>query len=198
MKHQLTPYKQSSKVKIISTLEQNKNLLHLTFKLSGDIKHYKFPKTKKQERKDELWKESCFELFLATEDEEAYYEFNFSPTLAWNSYRLEYYRAEPKKIDEVELIEFEVKQTKETLLVEITLDVQTLKFDTYNLATILLNKQEEREFWSLKAKGDTPDFHNPLEFEKFSTQAPHKKSKTSSKYLGVQKNDRIPHKFLMA
>jgi len=169
MKHQLTPYNQNSNIKIISTLEQNKNLLHLTFKLSGDIKHYKFPKTKKEERKDELWRGSCFELFLATEEDEAYYEFNFSPTLAWNSYRLEYYRAEPKKIDEVELIEFEVKKTQETLFIEIILDVQTLQFNSYNLATILLNKQDKREFWSLKAKGDTPDFHSRLEFEKFST-----------------------------
>jgi len=166
MKHQLIPYKKSSNIKIISTLEQNKNLLHLTFKLSGAIENYKLPKTKKQERKDELWRESCFELFLATEEEEAYYEFNFSPTLAWNVYRLEYYRAEPKMIDEVELVEFEVKQTKETLFIEIILDVQTLQFNSYNLATIVLNKQDEREFWSLKAKGDTPDFHSRLEFER--------------------------------
>jgi len=164
MKHQLIPYKKSSNIKIISTLKQNKNLLHLTFKVSGDLENYKLPKTKKEERKDELWRESCFELFLATEEDEAYYEFNFSPTLAWNVYRLEYYRAEPKMIDEVELVEFEVKQTKETLFIEIILDVQTLKFNSYNLATILLNNQEEREFWSLKAKGDTPDFHSRLEF----------------------------------
>jgi len=170
MKHQLTPYKQSSNIKIISTLEQNKNLLHLTFKLSGDLENYKLPKTKKEERKNELWKESCFELFLATEEEEAYYEFNFSSTLAWNAYRLEHYRAEPKTIDEVELVKFEMKQTKETFFIEIILDVQTLKFDTYNLATILLNKQDKREFWSLKAKGDTPDFHSRLEFAKFFTR----------------------------
>jgi len=169
MKHQLTPYKQNSNIKIISTLKQNKNLLHLTFKLSGDLENYKLPKTEKEERKDELWRVSCFELFLATEEDEAYYEFNFSPTLAWNSYRLEYYRAEPKKIDEVELIEFEVKRTQETLLVEIVLDVQRVKFNSYNLATILLNNQEEREFWSLKAKGDTPDFHSRLEFKKVET-----------------------------
>jgi len=50
------------------------------------------------------------------------------------------------------------------------LDVQTLKFNTYNLATILLNKQEEREFWSLKAKENTPNFYSRLEFEKFSTR----------------------------
>jgi hypothetical protein len=169
MKHQLIPYNQNSNIKIISTLEENKNLLHLTFKLSGDLENYKLPKTKKAERKDELWRESCFELFLATEEEEVYYEFNFSPTLAWNVYRLEHYRAEPKAIDEVELVKFEVKRTQETLFIEIILDVQTLKFNSYNLATILLNKQDKREFWSLKAKGNTPDFHSYLEFEKFST-----------------------------
>jgi len=166
MQHQLIPYNQRSNLKIISTLKQNKNLLHLTFKVSGDLENYKLPKTKKAERKDELWRESCFELFLATEKEKVYYEFNFSPTLAWNVYRLEHYRTEPKAIDEVELVEFEVKRTKKTLLVEITLDVQRLQFNSYNLATIVLNKQDEREFWSLKAKVDTPDFHSRLEFEK--------------------------------
>jgi len=44
---------------------------------------------------------------------------------------LERYRAEPKAIDEVELVKFELKQTKETLFIEIILDVQRLQFSDH-------------------------------------------------------------------
>ena len=43
-------------------------------------------------RRDELWQATCLELFLALPGQEAYREFNLSPSGDWNVYRLDGYR----------------------------------------------------------------------------------------------------------
>jgi hypothetical protein len=43
-------------------------------------------------RRDELWQATCMELFLALPDQEAYREFNLSPSGDWNVYQLDGYR----------------------------------------------------------------------------------------------------------
>ncbi|MFN9067110.1 MAG: hypothetical protein ACK5V3_07770, partial [Bdellovibrionales bacterium] len=43
-------------------------------------------------RKDELWKATCFELFLKVPGKSTYYEFNFSTEGYWNLYEFSDYR----------------------------------------------------------------------------------------------------------
>ena len=43
-------------------------------------------------RRDELWQATCLELFLALPGQEAYREFNLSPSGDWNVYRPDGYR----------------------------------------------------------------------------------------------------------
>lgn len=49
------------------------------------------------DRKDGLWRSTCYEAFLAWPGEESYWEFNFSPfdgtSAGWNIYRFDGYRA---------------------------------------------------------------------------------------------------------
>lgn len=44
-------------------------------------------------RADELWKATCFELFIRPEEGNGYYEFNFAPSGEWAAYRFGGYRA---------------------------------------------------------------------------------------------------------
>src|ERR1700757_4395609 len=41
---------------------------------------------------DGLWEHTCFEAFIAAPGVAGYYEFNFSPTLAWAAYQFSDYR----------------------------------------------------------------------------------------------------------
>ena len=43
-------------------------------------------------RTDELWRSTCFELFLRFDDDERYVEFNFSPSTRWAAYAFDGYR----------------------------------------------------------------------------------------------------------
>jgi hypothetical protein len=63
----------------------------LTYRVVGDLPL--FPERAAPERTDELWKHSCFELFVKPMDGEGYAEFNFSPSTQWAAYRFTGYRA---------------------------------------------------------------------------------------------------------
>ena len=43
-------------------------------------------------RRDNLWKQTCFEAFICIPGDEAYYELNFSPSSEWAAYRFDGYR----------------------------------------------------------------------------------------------------------
>lgn len=51
-------------------------------------------------RTDELWKTTCFEMFVMPEsDDEAYFEFNLSPSTRWAAYAFNGYRAAMRDLD---------------------------------------------------------------------------------------------------
>ena len=51
------------------------------------------PSAGRPERRDELWKSTCFELFARPKGSQAYVELNFSPSLQWAAYAFGGYRA---------------------------------------------------------------------------------------------------------
>ena len=57
------------------------------------------PPPARPQRTDELWKHSCFELFVRPDRGSGYYEFNFSPSGEWAAYRFSDYRAGMNAID---------------------------------------------------------------------------------------------------
>ena len=62
-----------------------------TFRVSGDLARLVLPPAATSERTDDLWKTTCFELFVACEGG-AYREFNFSPSTRWAAYDFAGYR----------------------------------------------------------------------------------------------------------
>jgi len=162
MKHLLKSYTQINNIRIHTTLEFRKDRLSLSFSLEGGLEDYLFPAVCKNKKANELWKATCFELFLASSNEEAYYELNVSPSLEWNFYSLPTYRAEVKEVENVSL-NINTFKKENTYEINMTLESDILdfeSFDTCNMTAILLTKNRERTFWSLKPMGDVPDFHN--------------------------------------
>ena len=163
MKHLLKSYSKSTDVSVESrvTLTKEKILLH--FKVKGKLEAYQFSQKEKIKRANELWRATCFELFLANSKTQSYYEINISPTLSWNIYYLEKYRAKPKEIAISSKPMIVTREDLQSYEIEFELECKELdltKFDQYNLAVILLNKSNEREFWAINPVGKSPDFHD--------------------------------------
>lgn len=51
-----------------------------------------WPSFESLRRKDEIWRDTCFECFLGQADSAAYLELNISPSGAWNCYAFDDYR----------------------------------------------------------------------------------------------------------
>ncbi len=163
MKHLLKSYSQKPKLCIESSVTLSQGKISLHFKIIGTLKNYQFPQRDKPKRANELWKATCFELFLANSKTKTYYEINISAILHWNIYRLETYRAEPKELIVSSKPFIMVKEDEQSYEIDFELECKELdltEFDQYNLAVILLNKQNERDFWAVNPVGDSLDFHD--------------------------------------
>ena len=67
--------------------------LQIKYALCGLIEEIRFPEVTQPERRDELWKNTCFELFCGRADDGSYVEFNFAPSGQWAAYAFTGYRA---------------------------------------------------------------------------------------------------------
>ena len=65
----------------------------LRYQVTGHVDDIKLPDNLEQpERTDDLWQNTCFELFLKEPGQERYCEFNFSPSGNWAAYNFDSYR----------------------------------------------------------------------------------------------------------
>src|ERR1700722_4230711 len=66
--------------------------LTVQYFVTGDIRALLLPLPSGPGRANELWRHTCFEIFLRKPADDAYCEFNFAPSLQWAAYRFDGYR----------------------------------------------------------------------------------------------------------
>jgi hypothetical protein len=111
-------------------------------------------------RKDELWKHTCFELFISTDD--GYREFNFATSGQWASYSFSGYRQEmmPAK-EEAWLVCLEGRGSYLDLGFVVDLPPSA---DRIGLSAVIEDVDGEKTYWALAHPSDKPDFHHPDSF----------------------------------
>jgi hypothetical protein len=115
-------------------------------------------------RHGELWKTTCFELFLY-DGAGRYREFNFSPSGQWALYEFSGYRnlagdAKPRQIPEIK------HETGEKVFME-TVFIDRRELDgaeSASLAAVIEEKGGRPSYWALVHSGLKPDFHDPACF----------------------------------
>jgi hypothetical protein len=133
----------------------------LTYRVAGADKVI-FPDWSAPVRTDELWRTTCFELFLQFDDEERYVEFNFSPSTRWAAYAFDSYR------DGMVPLHRDVTPHIERLPdgVEVDCDLGGLPHGELRMGLTAVIEEEGgvRSFWSLAHAPGAPDFHHPACF----------------------------------
>ena len=136
--------------------------IDVAFKLEGAESLY-FPKpARAPERRDELWKRTCLEIFVGPADASAYLEMNLSPSGDWNVYAFDGYREGMRPADAEVVL---ARSTEGQWLRAATVrgpDVTKLLGcgDLVMSATSVLEYSNgEREYWALAHAGQKPDFH---------------------------------------
>jgi hypothetical protein len=146
----------SSTAVVTADIDVNLNNLRLRYTIAV-TRDLVWPEFTALERKDELWKSTCVELFLSSPDDPSYLEINLSPCGAWNSYSFSSYREGMKTEPDTELVEFQVDGPG---VITASFHIDSLSNPVlFGPATILADKDGSLRYFSTK-HGETPDFHN--------------------------------------
>jgi hypothetical protein len=138
--------------------------LKIVFELRGPTSQIYLPETAlAPQRRDELWKRTCFEVFFAPEGRKNYWEINLSATSDWNVYSFESYRDGMKTEPKIAAFRIDQKKTDQTFRLEATTDLSHLNLGTTPLkisATAVIETQDGQiSYWAFQHCGKNPDFH---------------------------------------
>ena len=115
-------------------------------------------------RKDELWRTTCFEFFIAIKDMPQYWEFNMSPSGDWNVYLMDAYRQVGMREEtRIERFPFEVQKEANSLSLEITINLDPIiakeKPIEVGVASVIETVNGKETYWALVHPRPEADFH---------------------------------------
>lgn len=138
------------------------NTLYLKYIISGNISSIKLTPTKQSK---DLWKNTCFELFLSNKNITEYLEFNWAPSGKWNIFKFKDYRERANK-DTYEKSDFIVKNDNDNIIFESEIILnkynKNISLDINNLliGISVIIETNTLEYWSNQHLHNKPDFHN--------------------------------------
>ena len=172
MRVSLTPHPstlQSPVESIDVDIRRGGDRLGLTYRVRGDTGRILWPthagpitieSLASAGRKEELWKHTCFEAFISTD--EGYREFNFATTGHWATYRFRGYRKGMAPApEEASLTSLEGRGDYLDLGFVIDLPASP---ERITLAAVIETVDGEMSYWALAHPSDKPDFHHPDSF----------------------------------
>jgi len=134
--------------------------LRLIYRTAGDAASVVWPVWDPSGRTDELWRHTCFEVFVLTG--EGYVEFNLSPSGRWASYAFADYRTGMTDATQSAVVEPIVLSASRGVLsaqVDLPLGVRRLA-----VSAVIEGQDGSKTYWALAHPSDKPDFHHPDSF----------------------------------
>jgi hypothetical protein len=140
--------------------------LHFIYSLQGDLSHLEIPAPATAQRKDELWRRTCFEAFLRPAGKQAYLELNFSPSTEWAAYSFNGYRKDmmAATLAPEPSIVCEHDSHRLTLETRLALGQPFEAHLQLALSAVLRERSGKISYWALRHAPDKPDFHHDASF----------------------------------
>lgn len=141
------------------------NQLSIRYEVSGQIDQINFPvKSTSPSRKDDLWKATCFEFFIATPGQPQYWEFNMSPSGDWNAYAMDAYRRVGfREETAITKLPFKFERHGSKTILELSVDLnslfQALQPLQAGITAIIQTTDSQEIYWALVHPGPQADFH---------------------------------------
>lgn len=126
------------------------------FRVRGDISKLVIPPPAAPERADELWRTTCFELFVAGEGAQ-YREFNFSPSRQWAAYSFDGYRSGVSHAEAD--VETEFYQESNELQISAEVRAEFPNPASVGLTAVIEEVGGKISYWSTAFAPGKPDFH---------------------------------------
>jgi hypothetical protein len=133
----------------------------LRYVVTGAIADLAMPPPVAPSRADELWRHTCFEVFVCPAPGEAYYEFNFSPSTQWAAYRFDGYRKGMRVAAEIGPPRIEASAAPERYTLQAALELTAAADGPWRvgLAAVIEHAGGRLSYWALAHPPGRPDFH---------------------------------------
>jgi hypothetical protein len=142
------------------------NQLRLHYAAKGTIAGLLLPRPAAPERKDELWRTTCFEAFFILGDEYEYTELNFAPSTAWAAYRFKGYRGGMAPATDLAAPRITVQSRADQFDLTAMLEFphRLWDIDRVALSAIIEETNGRKSYWALAHPPGKPDFHHIVGF----------------------------------
>lgn len=137
--------------------------VELSFEAMGPIDTVRWPAPESSDRGDDLWRHTCFELFVRSGA--GYQEFNFAPSGRWAAYAFSSYR---ERVSDLPTAAPFISCRSEPYRRVVDVVVQRTPSDSYPLrvgiSAVIEDVGGGRSYWALAHPAERPDFHHPDSF----------------------------------
>ena len=153
----------------VSVSRDGGSTLQLAFELAGDPATLAIPAQAAPAFRDELWRHTCCEAFIAGDASGAYTEFNFSPSGEWAAYRFDAPRQGMRPLHGQPSPQVACKVSPEFLRLRARVDLAALGISPQarlrlGLSAVVEPTSGTHEYWALAHPAARPDFHHPQSF----------------------------------
>lgn len=152
-------------ITIEGKVTRKSNLLTVHYALAGEFDEIFLPASSANPaRKDELWKTTCLEFFIAVKNLPEYWEFNMSPSGDWNVFRMEAYRRIGFREEaSIQRLQFDVWEDTNGLVLDAAVDlnpiIQTDQILEVGVTAIVQTRNGSETYWALLHPAPQADFH---------------------------------------
>ncbi|MCP9817976.1 DOMON-like domain-containing protein [Synechococcus sp. Cruz-9H2] len=152
-------------LELTGQIRRRAGTLELAMRLVGDLASVVLAApSSRPERRDDLWRSTCFELFIAAAGEPVYREVNLSPTGHWNVYRFSSYRQGMENEPCLQALPFEFKSVPGSIELALAWplpdDLRAAKACLeVGVCAVIEQRQGQLSYWALTHPGDEADFH---------------------------------------
>lgn len=139
-------------------------LLELRYVLDAQLDRLRIPPPRAAARRDELWKHTCFEAFVAENAGEGYRELNFAPSGEWAMYSFAGYRQGMGATEAPMPPKILMERSAQQLTVSASAQTGLPSPGRLALAAVIEDESGRLSYWALRHPPGKPDFHHPESF----------------------------------
>ena len=164
------PTQELPKINITGKMKRRDNHLSIYYEVGGETDRVLFPASSASpSRKDDLWRATCFEFFIAIKNKPAYWEFNMSPSRDWNVYVMDAYRqVNMREETEFTKLPFDFEVMNEKMSINMSVDINPIiqpeMVLDIGIAAIIQTKDGGESYWALAHPTSQADFHTRESF----------------------------------
>lgn len=117
----------------------------------------------------ELWRHTCFELFLGIQGETAYWEVNLSPSGCWNIYHFDDYRTGMREESTIGPPLCRIISDIDSLSLSCSLEYNSIIDNASSIeigvSSVVEAIDGRTSYWAIEHHGTEPDFHDRRSFQ---------------------------------